>query len=222
VSRITADRRIPGIAERVLALAIATDLAGKTGIATRSAVVWIVKQRDPIHAKSLTADLIGFANRATATAIAVVPLEVAGDRLTVRAANELVLRAGTNAVDAHSRTVAAQGQIVAMLTWDRARAVADHVLRVERMPPRTGADPVDARRADFRTAVAVGLADLADSPADQGGNLDADAVLALESTAARQIGPTREPLTHARRHIRPAKACLIDQSARTSAESLEA
>src|SRR6185503_21374044 len=122
----------------------------------------------------------------------------------------------------HSRAVAAERQFVTSLPRNRAWAIADHLLRVERMPPRAGTDAVDARCPHFRAAVAVGLAHLADRPADQSGDLDAHAVLTLETTTTRHAGAAREAVAHARRHVRAAEAGLIDQSTRAIANSLEA
>ena len=89
-------------------------------------MVRVVKERDSVDAKSLAADLIACANQAAPSAVAVIPLVIAFDRLTVGATDKLVLCAPALAVHALPAASTAGELLVASLARNRAWAVTDH------------------------------------------------------------------------------------------------
>lgn len=221
-ARVAADVCNSGVPERILTTAIAADLPVATGSATRAAMVRIVQQRDPVDAKALAADLIRFADDAVATAVAVVALEVIGGRLAPGAADKLICRAPAESVDTHARAAAAGRLLVALLTGDCARSIADHPLSVKSVSTWTGADPIDARRAHLGTAVEVGPARLSRAAADQSGDLHADAIPAVEAVAARRLRSAWKPIACTRPSVRYAITCIIELSTRAIADPVEA
>jgi len=185
-------------------------------------MVWIVQQCDPVDAHALAADLIRFADYAVATAVADIALEVAGGSLASGATDKLICRAPADPFDTHPCAGTTWCQLVALLTRDRARSIADHPFSVECVSTWTGANAIDACRPHFGTTVEVGPARLTRAAADQRGDLDTDAIPAAEPAAARCLWSAWESIARTGQGVRCANARIVDLPARAVAVPVEA
>jgi hypothetical protein len=153
------------------------------GSAAGAAAVRVARELVRCPADALATRLAGGTGIPTLAAVLLVPLEADRGIDADRPAAALPLGTDALTVFAGPGAVAAWGRLVALLAREGAIRRTELVLLEERVTRWAGADALDADGVRLFAAVQIALALLPGTAADEGRDLNADTILALETRA---------------------------------------